>query len=59
MEQFGQEVAEETVDIEERIAVAKGKVGTPARPPQERAKAYIAPAAATMLATKMLSTAAV
>ena len=33
VQQFGQEVAEEAVDVEEWVAVAEGKVGAPARPP--------------------------
>ena len=32
-QQRGQKVAQGAVDVEERVAVAKGKVGAPARPP--------------------------
>ncbi len=32
-QQLGQEMAERAVDVEKWIAVAKGKIGTPARPP--------------------------
>src|SRR5690606_4673612 len=32
-QQFGQKVAQRAIDIEEGIAVAKGKIRAPARPP--------------------------